>query len=210
MVAPLLARRRTLGALSVLRLGDSEPYGRGSRLRLRARPAGRAGDRQRAPVLRGPKGRAAPRGDFRQPRRGDHDDRSTRPDRLRQPGRGRPAGGRHPGRAHGAPPGVGHGALYHPRRAGPRARPASSMPRRRMFAGEIREPLLLRNIVRAHRRGALADRPPVAVHDPDSGASSMRSMSTRTSPRSSARSSLKASSPRPAGCSPPRWTTPRR
>jgi GAF domain-containing protein len=62
VVVPLQARGRTLGAISILRLEPSKPFGQAER------PYGRAGDRQRSPVLSPASSRAASRGNPHQRR----------------------------------------------------------------------------------------------------------------------------------------------
>ena len=158
VVAPLLARGRTLGALSILRLGDSEPYDAHD-LDLAcelARRAALAIDNARLySEVRA--GRGAPGGDPREPRRGDHAGRRARPDGVRQPGRSGSARRELPGRADERPAGDDHVPLPGARRARSGARPGGdagqASVRRRAptaVAGAQHRP--------RERRGALADR----------------------------------------------------
>ncbi len=103
--------------------------------RVRARPPGGAGDRQRPAVLGPVVGRAAAAGGAREPRRGDHRGRRRGPDGVRQRGRAATAGARVGGGAIAGEAGRDHVPVHRPERVrrGARARVdagAASVPRR--------------------------------------------------------------------------------
>ena len=167
VVAPLVARGRTLGALSVLRLGDSEPYASGD-LQLAcelARRAAMAIDNARLfSALRRVEQRLeavlvnVAEAITLTDERGQHG--------LRQPGRRRSAGREDARRADECGSGDDHAALYRAGRERSRARPGE-------YAGQtpVQRPTPTgaapRQEHRArHRRGALADCPLLAGHRP--------------------------------------------
>ena len=190
VVAPMLARGRTLGALSALRLGESQRYGaRTTGSGLRARAAGRAGDRQRpavSPIC------GASSGAWRRCSSNlaeaitvvDSHGQTVFANQAAADLLGFPT----PGELTARRPGTIMPRFIVLDEQG-RELDLESMPGEaavqgraaRAAAGEKHRP--------RHRRGALADRPLLADHRPRERSNrATRSTSSRTSPRSSARS----------------------
>ena len=154
-----------------------------------ARAACRAGDRQRASVLRPAPSRAAAGGDPDRRRGCDHCRGPPRADGLRQPGRGGSLeGGSSPSELTSTRAGLDHATFPRSRRAGEWSSDRADARADDCSPGSIQHPQLVRNIVRAtgEERWMVARASPVA--DPDTESCSTWSTSSRTSPRSSARS----------------------
>ena len=136
VVVPLRARGRTLGAISILRLEPSKPFGQAERpygqedlelaLELARRAALAIDNARLFSDLRRLEQRLE--AILIERRGGDHGDRSRRADDLRQPGRGRPVGVSHTRRADGRAPGDDHVSLSRLRRAGRRSSAWSRCP----------------------------------------------------------------------------------